>query len=177
MAFALSIRSENDSAAAIGSLWKETAAFEAAPSMDSLAYPPHITLARYDGDIDIEMLRLAACRAFERKAALRLSFTRLRYFDVSPLVLWAEPTPSPALLQLHDAIHQVVPPLLCDSHYRPGSWRPHCTLAFHVGDDRRQDAIAWSKKPIESIEVTFDVGDIVSFPPVHIVEHWPLSNA
>ncbi len=48
MAFAINIRSDNESANSIRSLWDMCGALERVPSMQSMQYPPHITFAVYD---------------------------------------------------------------------------------------------------------------------------------
>jgi integrase/recombinase XerD len=48
MAYAISLKTVNDTAHPIRALWEEVARFESRPSMVALDYPPHLTLAVYD---------------------------------------------------------------------------------------------------------------------------------
>ena len=48
MAYALNIRSDNQTSTPIKTLWDECGVLEDPPSMVNLAYPPHITFAIYD---------------------------------------------------------------------------------------------------------------------------------
>jgi hypothetical protein len=57
MAYAINIRSDNATAAPLKSLWAEVSAFEESSSMQALGYPPHVTLAAFDDDIDVDLLR------------------------------------------------------------------------------------------------------------------------
>src|SRR6266403_496698 len=75
MAFAINIRSDNENSCALRKLWKRVEIFENMPSMASLNYPPHITLAIYD-DIGAEQLRSAAERAFGKQSRINLVFNR-----------------------------------------------------------------------------------------------------
>ncbi len=174
MAFAINLRSDNASAARLRALWKEAARFEDKPSIESLNYPPHITFAIYE-DIELERLRNVARLAFEKQSQITLSFGRIRYFDGSPLILWAEPSPTPEIRRLHGTIHREISPSLCHMHYRPAAWTPHVSLAVRIREDRRSEALAFCGRPMQPIEVRFDMGDVVSFHPVRVIDQWRLA--
>ena len=90
--------------------------------MASLGYPPHITLAIYDGEEASEVeCREAMRHAGRNKDTELISFNGIRTFDGPPLVLWAEPQPSETLLAVHAAIHAIMDPLKCRAYYRPGA--------------------------------------------------------
>ncbi len=108
---------------------------------------------------------------------MSLTFARLDYFDTEPLVLWAVPSPSLALNSAHKAVHACIDPHLCRPHYRPGAWVPHCTLGTQVQANRRAEAITFAARPIEPLQVTFDVADCVSFPPVIVLREHRLAHA
>jgi 2'-5' RNA ligase len=137
--------------------------------MAVLNYPPHITLAVYE-DIDPDRLKVALRSAFTEAPALHLTFARLRVFDGDPLVLWADPLPSPALARAYAAVHARIDPAKCHPHYQPGAWVPHCTLGTEIKNEHRVEAIAFTDRPIEPFDVLFDVADCVSFPPVTVLE-------
>jgi 2'-5' RNA ligase len=174
MAFAISLKAANDTVGPIRTLWEELAPLESHSSMAALGYPPHLTLAVYD-DIAPDRLRVVLGEAFAGTSGLRLTFTRLRFFN-DPLVLWAEPSPSAALVEVHAKVHARIDPTLCHPHYRPGAWVPHCTLATEIRTECRTDAIAFAGRPIPAFEVVFDVADCVSFPPVVVIDERPLAS-
>lgn len=142
--------------------------------MSTLNYPPHLTLAIYD-DIPVGRLRAGLQEALTGTSALRLTFTRLRFFD-DPLVLWAEPSLSAALATAHARVHACVDPRLCHPYYRPGTWVPHCTLGTEILAKHREEAIAFVSRPIPTFEVIFNVADCVSFPPVAVIDEQPLAR-
>jgi 2'-5' RNA ligase len=167
MGFAICLRSDHPSGRLIRVLWREVEKFEARPSMALLGYPPHITLAIYDDGAVREANVLDALdQASQNLRALTLTFEGVRTFDGPPLALWASPRPSTSLQGLHDAIHAVVDPTYCRPHYRPGAWKPHCTLAMEVRDDQREAALAFAASVSTEFEVTFDGLDCIYFPPV-----------
>ena len=174
MAFAISLKAVNDTAAPIRVLWQEVARFESRPSMVDLDYPPHLTLAVYDNHPRVQAGAVLR-QAFAGRSALCLTFTRLRFFD-DPLVLWAEPSPSADLTSAHARVHACIDPQLCHPHFRPGVWVPHCTLGMGILAKHREEAIALADRPIPSFEVVFDVADCVSFAPVVVVAEQPLDR-
>ncbi|MBR0790088.1 2'-5' RNA ligase family protein [Bradyrhizobium manausense] len=170
MALAINIRADNSSADEIERLWDQVGAFEATPSMRALRYRPHFTFAIYDGPaVDEETAWTAMLAAVAGETQLRIAFERIRWFEGSPLVLWAEPSVDEALARIHRAVSATIDPAHCRPHYRPGAWTPHCTLGTGIADERRDDAIAFARAFDRSIEVMFDVVDCVVFPPVRIV--------
>lgn len=170
MALAISIRADNHSADQIERLWDQVASFEVEPSMRALGYRPHLTLAVYDAPaIDEKMVSSAMLAAFAGEPQLRIAFRHIRWFEGTPLVLWAEPGANEALARIHGAISAAIDPAQCRPHYRPGAWTPHCTLGTSIADGRRDDAIAFARAFDRSIEVLFDVADCVAFPPVRII--------
>ena len=174
MAFAISLKAANDTAVPIRALWEEVSWFESRPSMAALAYPPHLTLAVYD-DIPLDRLKAVLGEAFAATSPVRVTFTRLRFFD-DPLVLWAEPSPSAALAGAHARVHARIDPGLCHPHYRPYAWVPHCTLATEIRSECRADAIALAARPFPTFKVVFDVADCISFPPVVVLDERPLAS-
>ncbi len=173
MPFAIGIRCDNESGRPIRSLWDRVGRLEPAPSMAALNYPPHITLAVYD-DINPDRLRDAAGRVFKDEPPIALTFRRIHHFEGDPLVLWADPLPTPQLGRLHAAVHAAIPPSLCRPHYRPETWTAHASLAVHIDKDHRSEALALCREPFQPFVVTFDVGDAVSFPPVQSIAEWSL---
>jgi 2'-5' RNA ligase len=172
MALAISLKGVNDTADPIRALWEEVARLESRPSMAALNYPPHLTLAVYD-DVPPVQVRDALREAFAGRSALRLTFTRLRFFD-DPLVLWAEPLPSADLTSAHAKVHALIDPRHCHPHYRPGAWVPHCTLGTQILLKYREEALALATHSIPTFEVVFDVADCVSFAPVAVMAEQPL---
>jgi hypothetical protein len=176
MGFSFNLKIAGASAPAVTALWDSVSAFEDKPSMRELGYAPHVTFAIYETDDVNEELRKAAIeRAALDKAELHLTFNRIRTFAGPPLVLWAEPEPRMALLQIHQAIHAVIDPALCRPHYRPGFWVPHCTLGMAIASERRDEAVKFAENFRGGVEAVFDVIDCVTFPPLRVVTEKRLS--
>lgn len=139
--------------------------------MALLGYPPHITLAIYDGDAVSEAeARTALQLAAEILDSLLLTFDAIRTFDGPPMVLWASPRPDPNLQAVHAAVHASIDPIHCRPYYRPEAWLPHCTLGTNVRNDLRQAALAFAQEFRENPSVLFDALDLISFPPLSAIE-------
>jgi len=169
MGLAIGIAANNDSNGHIVELWRKISEFEETPSMQSLGYPPHFTLAIYqnaDGDDFREAIR----EIFAKTSQIRITFDEIRCFDASPLVLWASPKSNHDLDQLHAAIHAKIDPQLCDELYRPQAWVAHCTLGTGILETRRKDAMSFVSSEIKPFEVVFDTIDLIEFYPIRVIK-------
>jgi 2'-5' RNA ligase len=176
MPFALSVKSVNASAGAIVSLWDQVSVFEDLPSMRALNYPPHITFAIYDApEVSKEVVIAAIENAAMRHSTIEITFNRIRTFEGPSLILWADPEPKEALLEMHRKIHAAISPEFCRIHYRPTNWIPHCTLAMRTARCRNADALAFAAAFRGDTHVAFDVVDCVALQPLKVVAEAPLS--
>jgi len=176
MAYAINIRSHNNSSQPIRALWEECSRLESSPSMETLNYPPHITFAIYE-DVRPSELFNAFDSAFDRSEKLEIRFESLGYFEAPhAIILWAAPNPSKRIASIHDQIHSRIDVNLCHLNYRPGSWVPHFSLATAIDPSRKNEAIAFAKRPINPIDVVFDVADCASFLSVEVLREKALSS-
>jgi hypothetical protein len=80
-------------------------------------------------------------------------------------------------LHAHSAIHALIDPSFCRSHYQPGVWVPHGTLATQVTAGNMEEAIALSAGTIEPFAVLFDKAECVEFYGIRIIDESVLSMA
>ncbi len=176
MAYAINIRSDNNSSQPIRALWKECSRFESSPSMEALEYPPHITFAIYDDAHPSDLFK-AFDSAFRHPQTVEIRFESLGYFEAPhAIILWAAPKRSKRITSIHHHIHTQMDVNLCRLNYRPGSWVPHCSLATAIDLSKKDEAIAFAKRPIDPIELIFDAADCVSFLPVEVLREKALSS-
>lgn len=175
MGAAISLVANNDSQNHIIGLWNKVAEFEDTPSMQSLDYSPHFTLAIYQ-DTDAANFRETVRQVFSHTRQVRIVFDKIRYFDASPLVLWASPEDNGQLHHLHAALHAEINPQLCSELYRPQQWVAHCILATRIQETRCSDALSFASTPFEPFEVFFDTIDLIKFTPIEIVERIALES-
>lgn len=170
MPYAINYRSDNRSSDKIRQLWNECAKLEEHPSMMSMEYPPHLTLAIYDDISTVELFAgFDAAKECLRKLSIR--FESLGYFEApSGIVLWAAPILPDAVREAHKQIHSVINSDLCRLNYKPDRWVPHCSLATAIVAENNEAAIAIAERSIEPFEVEFDAVDCASFLPVKVLE-------
>jgi hypothetical protein len=110
MPYSINIRSDNHSSRPIRDLWSLCAALEDQPSMIALDYPPHFTLAVLD-EADESRLASAVETVSSRTTQVLVRFDRVRYFETpTSIVLWAAPSDSSKLADVHNAIHECLRP-------------------------------------------------------------------
>jgi 2'-5' RNA ligase len=175
MPFAINIKANGASAFPLYDLWRDFSAFEPSPSMASLGYPPHLTLAVYHS-VSQSALRDAMRATFASCQPLHVRFSKLSFFEHPKLVIWAAPNYSELLGQVHTMLHQRIDPSACLEYYRPGTWVPHCTLATNVAAGHADRVKALAARPIEPFEVVFDAADCAEFYPVRVIEELRLTN-
>jgi hypothetical protein len=58
--------------------------------------------------------------------------------------VFLEPRSSPELVRAHALVHERLGAdrARVHDHYRPGSWRPHCTMAINVGEPQIDAVLA-----------------------------------
>ncbi|HYP37144.1 MAG TPA: 2'-5' RNA ligase family protein [Stellaceae bacterium] len=176
MAFGIGITAPGETGWRLREYWSKFSRFERAPSMVALDHPPHVTLAVYDS-IPERQLSEVLRSVFGVHPPLRLRFNKLAFFEMPELVFWAAPEQSEQLLHAHSAIHELIDPWLCRSHYQPGVWVPHCTLATQVTAGNKEEAIALAAGTIEPFEVLFDKAECVEFYPIRTIDECALSMA
>ena len=169
MGCAITLVARNESQAAILELWDRAAAFEAAPSMRTQNYPPHITLAVLP-EVNAGAVWPKVKAVPAGAASLQLSFGAIRAFTVPSLVLWAAPEHSACLTDWHSRLHERLDPAACHDHYRPENWVPHCTLATEIKNELKESALGLVSERIEPFQVVFDRFECVSLAPVKLYQ-------
>jgi len=169
MPYSINLRSNNDSADVIRSLWSECELLEDSPSMAALNYPPHITLAIYD-DISEHELFNAFDIAMDEITQITSRVEHLGCFEAPhAIILWAAPTLPSIVHSLHARIHSLIDTDRCRPNYRPGAWVPHCSLATTIDLSKKAEAVNIANRSIEPFEVVFDTADCALFLPVEVV--------
>jgi 2'-5' RNA ligase len=177
MPYSINIRSDDVSASKIRDFWALCARLEETPSMDSLGYPPHFTLAVFDYARESTLIAaVESLAASLSRVAVR--FDRISHFETpTSIILWAAPADTPPLVKIHRSVHDSVTSENCRAKYRPGIWVPHCSLAVAIDPSRRREAMAIIQTEIAPFEVIFDVVDCAHFHPVEIVHEKDLQIA
>jgi 2'-5' RNA ligase len=142
---------------------------------DLIEYAPHVTLAVYPDDRNVENMRRALHTLAAQWPALAVQFAAVGLFPGVKTVLWAAPVVTEELLHRHAELLQVLP--AGHSHYRRGSWVPHVTLAQELTGAGAAAAIAALDTIWQPFGGTLDRVDIVHFAPVEIIGSWRLAQS
>ena len=135
---------------------------------------PHLSLtvlATQDGTLVEAAQRFAA-----EQGPVRVFFGGIGQFF--PSVLYLDPQPAGQLLAMNRRLTAQLGGLqaLADSHYLPGCFVPHMTVAFHLLAEDERAAMAAVRRSFLPFGATFGELAVVKFNPVKIVERIPLTG-
>lgn len=135
---------------------------------------PHLSLmvlATQDGTLAEAAHRFAA-----EQAPVRVFFGDIGQFY--PSVLYLDPQPTGELLAMNRRLTAQLGPLraLADSHYLPGLFVPHMTVAFKLLAEDERPAMAAVRRSFLPFGATFGELVVLKFNPVKIVERIPLTG-
>lgn len=111
---------------------------------------------------------------FLKATPVRIRFSKIRFFDGDPMVVWTAPSDISRLQALHHAVHSKVDAALCRANYLPGSWTPHCTLATQIDPAKRDEAIEFINAGVGEFDVVFNAIEVIEFSPIELVQQWRL---
>ncbi|WP_454190935.1 2'-5' RNA ligase family protein [Paenibacillus sp. Marseille-Q7038] len=113
---------------------------------------PHITIAGYDSDVDIDQFISDFDCFYESKKQLSITMNSIGTF-LNIGILFLAPVPSEELLTFHANHHRFFEKyrMNAESPYLPNNWVPHCTIANRLNDENLKEAMSYCTKRIESI--------------------------
>ncbi|MFS0868750.1 2'-5' RNA ligase family protein [Paenibacillus xylanilyticus] len=116
---------------------------------------PHITIAGYNSDVDIEQFISDFDCFYESKKQLSITMSSLGTF-LNTGILFLAPVPSKEFITLHDNHHSFFEKyrMNAESQYLPNNWIPHCTIANRLNDENLKEAMSYCTKRIERISAT-----------------------
>jgi 2'-5' RNA ligase len=133
MFYAIHAFFDDQTQAAIKSVWKELADRGVTPYLYQSANRPHLTLAIYD-KLDLQMGEPRLHDLATTTLSLPLAFPNLGMFTTPSAAVFLAPVVDTALLALHAHVHEVFQDITsgAEEYYLPGKWVPHCALALDL---------------------------------------------
>ena len=133
MFYAIHAFFDDQTEAAIKSVWKELEDRGVAPYLYQSANRPHLTLAIYD-TLDLQTGEQRLHDLAVTTPPLPLAFPNLGMFTTPSAAVFLAPLVDVPLLELHSRLHQVFLDITsgADEYYLPGKWVPHCALALEL---------------------------------------------
>lgn len=139
---------------------------------------PHITIAGYDSDVDIDKFISDFDCFYESEKQLSITLNSIGTFLNTGIVFLA-PVPSQEFLTFHAKHHHFFEKyqMNAEPHYLPNHWIPHCTIANRLNDENLKEAMVYCTKRIERlratineisvIKATYENGICIKSPSIH----------
>jgi 2'-5' RNA ligase len=175
MAYAVTLRLDNDAAARVRVLWDALSADGFANHAAKLGYEPHLTLALLDDSADAPRLGEIVDAISADWRAMPLSLSAVAAFPAVPATLWLAPIVTTPLLYLHAALCAALPSVRPE--YRPAAWIPHVTLADDVASGGVGQGINLIAELFYPFTATLDRVDLLRLPPISLLWHARLAAA
>ena len=174
MPFAITLRLDPVSAAAVEEMWRTLADAGIDADCRDLGYVPHITLAVYPDDSPPDLLGNSLRLIAADRPAFPVTLSGIGIFPGRSSIVWAAPVVTPALLAWQAAILHALPDLAIHPHYRTDAWVPHVTLSGAVTDPGRAvSALSGGWRPVSG---HLQQADLVRFRPVEVLRSYMLNQ-
>lgn len=162
MAFALCLRFDAETEAAVAAVWQALAEGGVSNDMLRLGYAPHLSLVVLDDEPPLAVVE-AAFDAVGGARAFSVQLGGVGRFAGTPIV-WLAVDGGMVLGDLHRRLLGHLPIEQVREHYRAEAWVPHVTLQMD-GEAGRALAIAGKLWPEVRPARVFGL-ELVQFPPV-----------
>lgn len=115
---------------AIRSLWHTLASTGVSAGLGEIDSRPHISVAVYH-ELDLGPFQTALTTFAGERSTVDVTLASWGVFPTAECVVFLAPVVTHKLLVLHQDFHQTFAAFgdTSQSHYLPGQWVPHCTLA------------------------------------------------
>jgi hypothetical protein len=115
---------------------------------------PHITIASYNAELNIEEFMSRFEGFYELKTKLQIKLSILGTF-LKTGALFLTPVPSQEFMKLHNDHHIFFEKYRsnADSLYLPDNWIPHCTIANRLKEENLKEALVYCTNRIEIMNV------------------------
>jgi 2'-5' RNA ligase len=129
----------------------------------------HLTIGVYQ-NIDQEIVIAALSSMLEKHSKINIYIPSVGCFPGEQSVLFAAPVPTEDLIESHKSYHRQAGDQSGSlSHYRPGSWFPHITIASGMTETQVVNAFPKLVENWRAIEGTLDTVKLVSLTPTEVI--------
>jgi len=142
-----------------------------------LGFGHHLTLAVYD-ELDVPLMVELMPKVAANISQTGIVLPALGTFPGEQSVLFAAPYVTRELMLIHERYHELTA-VIGDgrSHYHPGSWFPHATLALNLSQRDLEAAIGAASCQWSPINSRIASLTLVQFSPVETIWHGSLAHA
>lgn len=145
--------------------------------LSRIPHVPHLSLAVFDEIDSAELIERVQDFA-EKLNSLEISLSSIGMFPNRSKAVFLAARADFELLDLHHQFHHLISDISahCLSHYRPGSWVPHCTIGMDKRLPKALDAIAHIHEEALTGEYRVDRISVIEFPPPVAIATFKLSE-
>jgi 2'-5' RNA ligase len=177
MGYAIELKLNENSAQQVLELWENLAAESISSLMLDIGSWPHISLAVFE-NIDPIVLRQMLSRFASETSPFSVILASVGAFPGDAGAVFLAPVVTQELLEIHRRFHRLLEDtgLECMGYYLPGSWIPHCTVAFGVEENKIGTAAEMCLRSGAFGRVGIDEVCLIESHPVREIYSFPLGG-
>lgn len=178
MGYAVEMNLDAVGAARVRALWRTLAQVGVTDNMLRSQARPHVSLAVFEDDVDLDALRAALAEFTAGMPPLRLKFSSVGVFAAEAGVLFLAPVVTEGLLAVHSDLHGrcAARGLVSHGYYLPGVWVPHCTVGYGLASEALPTAVVLALAANVFGEVLLDAVSLTQFPSARLLADYPLTS-
>jgi 2'-5' RNA ligase len=137
------------------------------PTLERLGDRPHVSLAVLS-EVQVSHCISMIEQISKSQRPLAVDFSAFGAFPTTQGVVYLSPTPSQALLRLHETIYRHLKDIggLVHEYYLPSSWVPHSTIGFELSAHEVGVALSWLHGNFKPTAGTFSSIGVIEFLPI-----------
>lgn len=176
MGYAIEMNLDAAGAARVRALWRTLAQAGVTDSLLRNQARPHVSLAVFEDDVDVDALRAVLTEFTAGMPLLRLKFSSVGVFAAEAGVLFLAPVVTEGLLAVHTDLHGrcAARGLVSHGYYLPGNWVPHCTVGYGLAPEALRTAVVLTLAANVFGEVLLDSVSLTQFPSARLLADYPL---
>lgn len=167
MPYAVEMTFDEKSNDAVIGIWKQLSEYNVCNYMYNSGSIPHITLGIFE-EYDIREFEKRIQIFIKEINRIKIKLASIGTFPTDERVIFLAPVVSNEVLQIHNKFNEVFSDYKGEkwSHYLPGNWFPHCTIAINLTNEKFMQAIDLLKNKYKPLEVEICKISLVEFHPV-----------
>lgn len=168
MGFAVELYFDPDSDLAVRRIWSAIADGFGLSTMLTNGGRPHVSLAVYSDDFDHRSFTRELSAFSKSLAPFRFDLGSVGTFPTNEGVVFLAPVVTSELLAVHERFHTTFATYRgwSSTHYLPGNWVPHCTVATDLTDSEIGQVVNHCWEHFRPTQGRFQEIGLVEFRPV-----------
>lgn len=168
MGYAVELFYDDEAEQAVRKIWDGLGAALGQPSLSALGARPHVSLAVYNDDLETAGFSERLREFAQSIDPFDFCLGSLSAFTRKEGVVFLAPVVTRHLLTVHERFHEAFAQNKDSvvTHYQPGNWIPHCTVAIDLVPADIQKAVGYNREAFKPISGRFQEIGLIEFRPV-----------